>query len=130
MNSSWVCRAHLDLGHGGSTFPNTGSAHVDARSAAAEEAEEGGGSEQGEREEEEGSSCLTLATTPACVGSTIGDVVASGVVLAMLASACAAAGGVHTLLLHECTPRPAARAAAPAKMKRALSASSARGMIG
>ena len=75
MESFCVCPARLDLGHGGSTFPNTGSAHVNARTAAVEEAEEGGNGEQREGEPEEGSGCLRLATAAGSVASTICDMI-------------------------------------------------------
>lgn len=78
---SSVYPARLDLGHGGSTFPDTGSAHVDARATAAEEAEERGGYEAAEGEVEEGSSSLSFAATAGSVIRTVGDVVAVGVAL-------------------------------------------------
>jgi hypothetical protein len=95
--------ARLDLGHGGSTFPNSGSAHVDTRSAAVEGAEDGGNEEREEGEVEEGSCSLSFLATTLSIASTISDVVGAGVALNLLAESgrrrCvtyAVAAGVNT----------------------------------
>lgn len=57
----------LDLGHGGSTFPDPGGSHVDTRAAAIEEAEEGRGGEAGEGKEQESGGSLCFAAATLCI---------------------------------------------------------------